>query len=130
MAGNTLHDWCFEKSNEHPELKLDCSKLEEETKTPLGNELLEMVTTSLVEKLKTGNTSQIENEIAIKRKQVSDIKNLIENKNYDTHERRHQELKKIAKSYYEKMVIMIILLVVAIIMGFLIIYYFFIFRKK
>ena len=39
----------------------------------------------------------INNEIAVKRKQIKDIKNLIESKNYDTHERRHQELQKIAK---------------------------------
>ena len=52
MAGNTLHDWCLEKRNEHPELKLDCSSLEEGAEATPGNELLEMVTTSLVEKLK------------------------------------------------------------------------------
>ena len=130
--GDNLYEWCEEKRIEHPDLKLDCSSVaDEDTKDGLGDELVRMITTSLKNKLDNGILEkQLDNDIVVKRKQVSDIKNLLETKNFLTHERRHQELKKISKSYYEKMVIMIILLVVAIIMGIILIYYFFIFRKK
>ena len=130
--GDSLYDWCIEKRTEHPDLNLDCSSVEDEDTTDgLGNELVEMINTELHKKLTDeAGLEQLDNDIVVKRKQVSDIKNLLETKNFLTHERRHQELQKISKSYYEKMVMMIILLVVAIIMGIILIYYFFIFRKK
>lgn len=130
--GDNLYEWCLEKDNEHPDLELDCSSLASGyDDSDLGDELVAMITTSLKKKLDGGDLEkQLDNDIVVKRKQVSDIKKLLETKNFLTHERRHQELKKISKSYYEKMVIMIILLAVAIIMGIILIYYFFIFRKK
>lgn len=127
--GHLLHDWCLEKRQLHPDLNLDCEKFGSTDIPEEVNELQEMVTTGINKKLEQ-EPEIIENEIAVKRRQVEDLKNLIETKNYETHERRNQMLKKISKDYYQKMVAMIILLVTAIIIGIILIYYFFIYRKK
>tara|TARA_Y100000590_G_scaffold445657_1_gene578106 strand:- start:1001 stop:1393 length:393 start_codon:yes stop_codon:yes gene_type:complete len=127
-----LYDWCIDKRKEHSELNLNCEHPELKPKSStltdsVELELSRMVTKSLYE---MNDQNTIKDKIAIKRKQVSDIKQLLETKNYLTHERRHQELQKISKTYYEKMIMMIVLLVVAILMAVVLIYYFFIFRKK
>ena len=72
----------------------------------------------------------LDKDMAEKRKQIADLRELITSKNYDTHERRHQELQKIASRYYTNLISYIVLLVVAILMGIVLIYYFFIYRKK
>ena len=51
---------------------------------------------SVMEKSK----EDLDKDIVEKRKQIKDLKGLIKNKNYDTHERRHQELQKIAQVLY------------------------------
>lgn len=122
---NTLHDWCEEKKNRHPELKFNCEKLNDKSSSD-DTFLMDMLTTSMQEKIKEPLT----NEIAIKRRQVSDLENMITDKNYLTHERRLEELQKLEKKYYNRMVYMIIFLVVAILMGILLIYNFFFLKKK
>ena len=124
---NTLYDWCEEKKNRHPELNFDCSVLG--TKASSNDTfLMDMLTTSMQEKIK--NSDNLTNEIAIKRRQVTDLENMITDKNYLTHERRLEELQKLEKKYYNRMVYMIIFLVVAILMGILLIYNFFFLKKK
>ena len=125
---NTLHDWCEEKKNRHPELNFNCSILEGKGSSAKDTFLMDMLTTSMQEKIK--NSVNLTNEIAIKRRQVSDLENMITDKNYLTHERRLEELQKLEKKYYNRMVYMIIFLVVAILMGILLIYNFFFLKKK
>lgn len=130
--GDSLHDWCIEKKQEHPELKFNCSSMDDTTTTS-SLDLTEILTKSVINKLKNDRDNQkdeVDKEIIEKRKQVENLKGLIHTKNYDTHERRHQELRKMANKYYVNLIIYIILLVVAILMGIILIYYFFIYRKK
>lgn len=124
---NTLYDWCEEKKNRHPELNFDCTVLGTEASSN-DTFLIDMLTTSMQGKIK--NSDNLTNEIAIKRRQVSDLENMITDKNYLTHERRLEELQKLEKKYYNRMVYMIIFLVVAILMGILLIYNFFFLKKK
>ena len=127
--GDGLYEWCMEKMQEHPDLKFQCSNLESSDEGGEFNVLQEMLKKSVIDRV-TDDTENLKKEIVEKRKQVEDLKNLVQSKNYETHERRHQELQKIANRYYVNLISYIILLVVAILMAIILIYYFFIYRKK
>ena len=127
--GDGLYEWCMEKMQEHPDLKFQCSNLESSDTGAEYNVLQEILKESVINRV-NNDSQNLQKEIVEKRKQVEDLKNLIQSKNYETHERRHQELQKIANRYYVNLISYIILLVVAILMAIILIYYFFIYRKK
>ena len=129
--GDILYEWCIDKRKEHSDLNLNCEHPELKPKSSTLTDSVELELSRMVTKsLQDTQPEILIQKIAIKRKQVSDIKQLLETKNYLTHERRHQELQKISRTYYEKMIMMIVLLVAAILMAVVLIYYFFIFRKN
>lgn len=126
--GDSLYEWCSEKKQEHPELNFTCENLRDPTTGAETDVLTEILKKSVIDKFKT--SGEVDKEIVGKRKQIEDLKVLIKDKNYDTHERRHEELQKISNRYYVNLISYIVLLVAAILMGIVLIYYFFIYRKK
>ena len=127
--GDSLYNWCIDKKVEHPELTFNCNDLKDGSGEGQEDLLTEILKKSVMDKL-SDNPTALDKDMAEKRKQIADLRELITSKNYDTHERRHQELQKIASRYYTNLISYIVLLVVAILMGIVLIYYFFIYRKK
>ena len=127
--GDSLYDWCMDKKVEHPELTFNCDDLKDGSEEEQEDLLTKILRESVMEKVKNDDNA-LDKDIVEKRKLIADLKELITSKNYDTHERRHQELQKIASRYYTNLISYIVLLVVAILMAIVLIYYFFIYRKK
>ena len=125
--GDSLYNWCMDKKVEHPELTFNCDDLKDGSGGGQEDLLTEILKKSVMDKV---SKTQFDKNMAEKRKQIADLRELITSKNYDTHERRHQELQKIASRYYTNLISYIVLLVVAILMAIVLIYYFFIYRKK
>ena len=65
-----------------------------------------------------------------KRRDILNLENMLEKKNYFTTQRQLEEYKKIEKNQVYNLIGMVFLLFIAIMLGIVLIYYFLVFRRK
>ncbi len=118
---NSLHEWCMDSFNDIT----TCSDLNDgETKTTLN-------LTQILDKELEGQTeAELTRMIQEKRRDILNLENMLEKKNYFTTQRQLEEYKKIEKNQVYNLIGMVFLLFIAIMLGIVLIYYFLVFRRK
>jgi flagellar biosynthesis/type III secretory pathway M-ring protein FliF/YscJ len=118
---NSLHEWCMDSFNDIT----TCSDLNDgETKTTLN------LTQILDKELEAQTEEELTRMIQEKRRDILNLENMLEKKNYFTTQRQLEEYKKIEKNQVYNLIGMVFLLFIAIMLGIVLIYYFLVFRRK
>ena len=118
---NSLHEWCMDSFNN----SVTCNPLNDgEAKTPLN------LTQILDKELEAQTEAELTRMVQEKRRDILNLENMLEKKNYFTTQRQLEEYKKIEKNQVYNLIGMVFLLFIAIMLGIVLIYYFLVFRRK
>jgi hypothetical protein len=122
VRGDALYDWCSDKFHKFGDETI-CNDLT--NNLPNNEDLVKLIN----EEVMKMSEEELVNSINTKRKQILDIKNMVQETNFMTNKRKYEEMKVIQKEIILELILFGIMLGIAICLAIFLIYYYFRFER-